>query len=88
MTTVAFLVDGDDAEFAIGRAVAEQLARLGVTHVALFHERDTVCIVLEGWAFDASTSAGAAAAALGGTATFRTLRPVMQTALRATTEEN
>jgi hypothetical protein len=87
MATVAFLVHGDAPEVALGPAVADQLARLGVTNVALFRDRETVCVVLEGWAFDPSASAEAAAAAIGSGMSLRTLRPIMQTALRATTEE-
>jgi hypothetical protein len=87
MATVAFLVRADAPDVALGPAVAEQLARLGVTNVALFRDRETVCVVLEGWAFDASASTEAAAAAIGIGIGLQTLRPVMQTALRATIEE-
>lgn len=83
MATVAFLVRGDAPDVALGPAVAEQLARLGVTNVALFRDRETVCVVLEGWAFDASASTEAAAAAIGNGIGLQILRPVMQTALRA-----
>lgn len=83
MATVAFLVHGDAPEVALGPAVADQLARLGVTNVALFRDRETVCVVLEGWAFDASASTDAAAAAIGAGVEMQALRPVMQTALRA-----
>lgn len=83
MSTVAFLVHGNAPQVALGPAVAEQLARLGVTNVALFHDRETVCVVLEGWAFDPAASTDAAAAAIGAGVGVQTLRPVMQTALRA-----
>ncbi|HJR87652.1 MAG TPA: hypothetical protein VJ930_08365 [Acidimicrobiia bacterium] len=55
--------------------------------MSLFRDRDVVCVVLEGWAFDPSSSTDAAAAAIGADANTRTLRPLMQTALRATREE-
>ncbi len=82
MATLAFLVDGD-VDVALGPTVADQLSRLGVTSVALFRDHDTVCLVLDGWAFDGAASSDAATAAIGGGAPLRTLRPVMQTALRA-----
>jgi len=83
MATVAFLVNGNAPEVTLGPAVAEQLARLGVTNVALYRDRETVCVVLEGWAFDDSASTEAAAAAIGTGAGVQTLRPIMQTALRS-----
>lgn len=87
MAAVAFLVHGDAAKVALGPDGAKDLARLGVTNVSLFRDAKTLCVVLEGWAFDASAS-GDAAAALGARAGTRTLRPVMQSALRAATEED
>ena len=88
MATVAFLVTGDPADLSLGSVVAEQLARLGVTSIALFRDRETVCVVLEGWAFDASASTDTAKAVIGDGISLRTLRPVMQTALRAAVEES
>ena len=82
MATIAFLVSGD-AELALGPTVADQLSRLGVTSIALFRDQDTLCVVLDGWAFVGTASTDAAVAAIGFGAPFRTLRPVMQTALRA-----
>jgi hypothetical protein len=87
LATVAFLLQHDAPEVALGPAVAERLARLGVTDLALFRDRETVCLVLEGWAFDASASAEAAAAAIGPGIVFRTLLPLMRTALRETAQE-
>ena len=83
MAAVAFLIEAGADDVDLGPAVAERLAELGVTSVALFRERETLCLVLEGWAFDPSSS-GAAASAIGIQAEARALRPVMQTALRAT----
>lgn len=82
MATVAFLIDVDRGDFELRPAIAERLVGLGVTNLSLYRDRDTLCLVLEGWAFDPSSSA-AAAAAIGVPADARSLRPVMQTALRA-----
>lgn len=87
MATVAFLFDRRSDGIALRPAIADRLAHLGVTNVSLFRDRDVVCVVLEGWAFDPSSSTDAAAAAIGADANTRTLRPLMQTALRATREE-
>ena len=87
VAAVAFLIHGDAPDVALGPAVARQLARLGVTSVALFRDRETVCVVLEGWAFDALAATEQAVAAFGIGAGHQTLRPIMQTALGATTEE-
>lgn len=85
VATVAFLVTGDHPDLTLGPAVAEQLARLGITDVALYRDGETVCVVLDGWAFDPDHSAEAAAAAFGGG--VRTLHPVMRSALRLTAQE-
>ena len=82
MATVAFLIDGDRESFELGPAVAERLATLGVTTLSLFRDRQTLCVVLEGWAFDPSSTASALSA-IGLRPGARTLRPVMHTALRA-----
>lgn len=83
MATLAFLIEAGADDVDLGPAVAERLASLGVTSVALFRDRETLCLVLDGWAFDPSSS-DTAIAAIGIEPDTRTLRPVMQTALRAT----
>lgn len=82
MGLVAFLISGDH-DVAFGPATAEKLARLGVTSASMLRDADTVCLVLEGWAFDGAGSAADAASALGDDLPIRTLHPVMQTALGA-----
>lgn len=82
MAKVAFLIEAGDGDVDLTSAVADQLAGLGVTDVALFRDRETLCVVLEGWAFDPSSSA-TAASVIGAKPPARTLRPIMQTALRA-----
>lgn len=82
MAKVAFLIEAGDGDVDLTSAVAVQLAGLGVTDVALFRDRETLCVVLEGWAFDPSSSA-TAASVIGAKPRARTLRPIMQTALGA-----
>lgn len=82
MATVAFLIDATHGDVDFGPTVADRLASLGVTNLALYRDGDTLCLVLDGWAFNPSSSA-AAAAAIGVEPDARTLHPVMQTALRA-----
>jgi hypothetical protein len=83
VATVAFLIDAAQCDVDLGPSVADRLAGLGVTNLALYRDRETLCLVLEGWTFDPSSTA-AAASAIGVDPVARTLRPVMQTALRAT----
>ena len=85
MAMVAFLVERDP-DVMLGPAVAERLASLGVTNVSLLRDRDVMCVVLEGWAFDPASSTEAAAA-IGADASSRIFRPVIQSALRPSIEE-
>ena len=88
MAMVAFLVAGEANAGDIKPAVADQLARLGVTNVAVLRDREGICVVIDGWAFDAVRSTVAAARALGADpATSRTLHPIIQSALRPWNEE-
>ncbi len=87
MAAVAFLIDSDQASVDLGPAVAETLSRLGVTSLAIYRDAATVCLVLDGWAFDASSSSDAARA-IGFEPETRVLRPVMHTALRAERQED
>jgi hypothetical protein len=83
VAAVAFLIEAGAGDVDLGAGVAERLAALGVTSLALYRDGDTLCVVLEGWAFHPSSS-DAAADAIGVEPGARTLRPVMKTALRAT----
>jgi hypothetical protein len=61
-----------------------RLAELGVTHLALVRDEETVGLVLEGWAFDPDQSADAVLDVLaGGTQAAKTLRPLTQMAVSA-----
>jgi hypothetical protein len=74
------LLDGADGAFSLRQELVAELARLGVTNVALLRDEQTIGVVLEGWMFDPERSAEAAAAAVGA-GSARTLRPVMQVAV-------
>jgi hypothetical protein len=70
-------------EVAFGPESAERLAALGVSSVSLVRDEESVGVVLEGWAFDPAVSGADATAILAGAnAAVRTLRPVMQLAVR------
>ena len=62
-------------------AVAE-LARLGITNVAVVRDQRSIGVVVEGWGFDPIGSAeGVLAAICGRRRGVRTLRPVMELTL-------
>ncbi len=46
------LLEASDGEFCVRPDQVAQLARLGVSNLALVRDRETVGIVLEGWLFD------------------------------------
>jgi hypothetical protein len=65
----------------------EQLARLGVTNVALLRDTAVAGLVLEGWAFDANDAPRAACAVAGAAAEPRVLEPLVQMAVSAATRK-
>ncbi len=70
------------AEARLSSDALSTLRRLGVTHVALLRDDQTVGVVVEGWAFDPVRSAKAVIAALSGeSARARTLTPLMEMTL-------
>jgi len=76
------LVPSSDAEPSLQPATASELARLGVTTVAVLRDERTLGLVIEGWAFDPSRSAQAVVAAVAGrTSRARTLQPLMELAV-------
>jgi hypothetical protein len=77
------LLEAPDGEFCVRQDHVAQLARLGVSNLALLRDDRTVGIVLEGWLFDPGRSGAAALAGLahGG----RALHPVLQMAVSALT---
>jgi hypothetical protein len=69
------LLEASDGEFCVRPDQVAQLARLGVSNLALVRDRDTVGIVLEGWLFDPARSGAAAVCGLA--AGGRALHPVL-----------
>jgi hypothetical protein len=59
----------------------EELAKLGVTHAALFRDASVAGLVLEGWAFDARDAQRAVRAVAGPREGVRTLQPLVQMAV-------
>ncbi len=80
MAMMVILLDPSSG-FSVRQELAEELARLGVTSVAVVRDSEAVGVVLEGWLLDPARSAGAAARAVGGTAGARVLHPVLQMAV-------
>jgi hypothetical protein len=81
------LLDGADGEFCLRQELVSELARLGVTNVALLRDEQTLGIVLEGWMFDPDHSAEAAAVAVGAARSARTLRPIVHLAVSSAARE-
>jgi hypothetical protein len=72
------LLDEREGEFCLRAELVSDLARLGITNLALVRDQRTVGIVLEGWSFDpASAENATAVVAAGG----RMLHPVMHMAV-------
>ena len=79
---VVVLLPASAADPSLQRATASELARLGVTNVAVLRDERTVGLVLEGWAFDPSRSTEALIEALAGPGSrVRTLHPLYQMAV-------
>jgi hypothetical protein len=76
MVVVLFPVS--DAEPTLEPAGLEELAKLGVTSVALLRDRSLAGVVLEGWAFSARDTRRAVRAIAGASTDVRTLRPLVQ----------
>ncbi len=79
MVVALFTVPDDDP--VLGPAGLEELAKLGVTHAALFRDPSVAGLVLEGWAFDARDAQRAVRAVAGTREGVRTLRPLVQMAV-------
>ena len=80
MAMMVVLLDSNPG-FSVRQDVVKELARLGVTSVAVVRDSDSIGVVLEGWLFDPARSAGAAARAIGGNGRARVLHPVLQMAV-------
>lgn len=80
MAMMVALLDAN-AGFSVRDELVEELARLGVTSVAVVRDSEAIGVVLEGWLFDPGRSAAEAARAVGDTARIRVLQPVLQMAV-------
>lgn len=82
MGVLVLLVANQDPAAEVGPAVAEQLAALGVTSLSVLRDEQTTAVALEGWAFDPTQSAEAAARAVAADrSAVRVLRPVLESAV-------
>ena len=81
MAMMVVLLETADSDFCVRPDQVTQLARLGVSNLALLRDRQTVGVVLEGWLFDPVRSGAAALCGIadGG----RALHPVLQMAVSA-----
>ena len=86
MAMMVVLLGPADGQFCLRPDHVYELARLGVTNVALLRDERTVGIVLEGWSFDPAQSSRAAAEAVGATSA-RTLHPVLHMAVSTAARE-
>ena len=82
MAMLVVLLEADGGDVPLGPRAVARLARLGVTNVALLRDEQTVCMVLEGWAFDPVGSASEVVSTISvGMHSGRALQPVMQIAV-------
>jgi hypothetical protein len=72
-----------DAEPTLEPSGLEELARLGVTNVALVRDTRIAGLVLEGWAFDVRDAHRAAGAVAVAHEDVRTLKPLAQMSVTA-----
>jgi hypothetical protein len=79
MPMVVVLLPASEVEPTLQPAAVSELARLGVTSIALLRDERLVGLVVEGWAFDPARSADAVVAAVAGpTSSAQTLHPLLQ----------
>jgi hypothetical protein len=79
MVVVLFPVSDEEPKLQPG--ALENLARLGVTSVALLRDTSIAGLVLEGWAFDPNDARLAASAVGGVQEDVRLLQPLVQMAV-------
>ena len=78
MAMVVVLSPVTDEEPRLGPAALEELARLGVTSIALLRDRSLAGLVLEGWAFDSRDAHQAASVVAGACEGIQILEPLLQ----------
>lgn len=81
MAMVVVLFPVSDDEPRVERAALEELARLGVTSIALLRDPTLTGLVLEGWTFDLRDAQRAVRAVAGASEDIRMLRPLAQMAV-------
>lgn len=81
MAMVVVLFPISDDEPGLEPTGLEQLAKLGVTNLALVRDRSVAGLVLEGWAFDARDAQRAVRAVVGAAEGVRTLQPLVEMAV-------
>jgi hypothetical protein len=86
---MVMLFEGGACEPVLREHTLGSLARLGVTTVSVVRDERIVGVVLDGWAFDPTTSAEDARPAVAGTKTagVRVLLPLLQTAVATATDQ-
>ena len=75
---VVALFPVENAEPRLEPAALEELARLGITSIALLRDRSLAGVVLEGWAFSPRDAPRAVRAVAGAAVGVRTLQPLVQ----------
>lgn len=86
MGMAVMLLPADAEAVSVAPEVLARLARLGVTEVGLLRDRDTVAVVLEGWAFDPVRSGPQAISVLAPEQQpVRTLLPLARLSVSGTT---
>jgi NifB/MoaA-like Fe-S oxidoreductase len=75
---VVLLVPGAAEELSLGPETLRQLAALGVTHLAVLRDEQTVGLVLQRWAFDPQQSAAALRTLVAASDDTRTRVPLSQ----------
>jgi hypothetical protein len=86
MAIVLLLLDGVDEPIKLHAEAGRALARLGVTRLAVLQDGGTVGVLLEGWAFDATSTGRAIDAVDGLRNRIRVLLPVLDGSLSAPDE--
>lgn len=83
MAMVVVLFPVSDTEPSLQPAVLEELARRGITSIALVRDDSLAGVVLEGWAFDPRDATRAAHAVAGVREGLRVLQPLVHMAVSA-----
>ena len=81
MAMVVVLFPVSDTEPSLQPAALEELARRGVTSIALVRDDALAGVVLDGWAFDAGDATRAARAVAGVRDGIQVLRPLVEMAI-------